>query len=234
LGVDVRQLRYFVVLAEELHFGRAASKLHIAQPALSQHIKSLETELGLRLVERTSRGVVLTDAGSRLLTEARAVVGRFNEALETMRKVKEGSIGALRVGVFPGPLRDVLPPALVELRKRQPELDVETRFLPTGEQLGALLDSRLDVALLRRSEDSTLRRRSPRRPCVVSGLGSPCPPRTNSRESASSSRPTSHRCHWSSCRAKALRRCTTPFSLRCEARASSPDLSSSRPLRSRR
>lgn len=146
--MDVRQLRYFVVLAEELHFGRAADKLHIAQPALSQQIKSLESELGLRLVERTSRGVVLTDAGERLLAEARSVVGRFDEAVETMRRVKHGAVGALRVGVFPGPLRNVLPAALVELRRRLPDFDVETRFVATDEQLRALLEARLDLALL--------------------------------------------------------------------------------------
>ena len=146
--MDVRQLRYFVVLAEERHFGRAAEKVHIAQPALSQQIKSLESELGLRLVERTSRGVVLTDAGERLLTEARSVVDRFDEAVETMRRVKRGAVGALRVGVFPGPLRNVLPHALVELRRRLPEVDVETRFVATDEQLRALLEARLDLALL--------------------------------------------------------------------------------------
>jgi DNA-binding transcriptional LysR family regulator len=145
--VDVRQLRYFVALADELHFGRAAEKLHIAQPALSQQIKSLESELGLRLLERTSRGVVLTDPGTRLLVEARSVVDRFDEAVETMRRVKQGAVGALRVGVFPGPLRSVLPPALVELRQERPDVDVETRFVPIDEQLRALLESRLDLAL---------------------------------------------------------------------------------------
>jgi LysR family transcriptional regulator, benzoate and cis,cis-muconate-responsive activator of ben and cat genes len=93
------------------NFGRAAEKLHIAQPALSQQIKSLESELGLRLLERTSRGVVLTDAGNRLLAEARSVVDRFDEAVEMMRRVKRGTLDVLRVGVFPGPLRNVLPPA---------------------------------------------------------------------------------------------------------------------------
>jgi DNA-binding transcriptional LysR family regulator len=146
--MDVRQLRYFIVLAEELHFGRAAEKLHIAQPALSQQIKSLESDLGLRLLERTSRGVALTDAGSRLLAEANSVVARFDEALETMRRIKEGSVGALRVGVFPGPLRAILPPALVELRRQRPDVDVETRFVPTDDQPRALLEARLDVALL--------------------------------------------------------------------------------------
>lgn len=146
--VDVRQLRYFVVLAQELHFGRAAAKLHIAQPALSQQIKAVEAELGLRLLERTSRGVALTDAGARFLTEAQSVVARFDEAVETMQKVKDGAVGSLRVGVFPGPLRTLLPPVLVELRAQRPALDVETRFIPTDEQLTALLDARLEIALL--------------------------------------------------------------------------------------
>ena len=108
--MDVRQLRYFATLAEELHFGRAAERLHIAQPALSQQIKSLESELGLLLLERTSRGVALTDAGKRLRDEARGVIGRFDEAVETMRRVRDGTVGALRVGVFPGPLRSVRRP----------------------------------------------------------------------------------------------------------------------------
>jgi DNA-binding transcriptional LysR family regulator len=148
MRVDVRQLRYFVVLGDELHFGRAAAKLHIAQPALSQQIKAVEAELGLQLLERTSRGVALTDAGARLLTEAQSVVARFDEAVETMQRVKEGTVGSLRVGVSPGPLGALLPPVLVELRSQRPEVDVETRFIPTDDQLTALLDSRLEVALL--------------------------------------------------------------------------------------
>lgn len=146
--MDVRQLRYFVAVAEERHFGRAAQRLHIAQPALSQQIRSLESELGLRLLERTSRGVVLTDPGSRLLVEARGVVDRFDEAVETMRRVKQGTVGSLRVGIFPGPLRDLVPPALVELRRQLPDVVAETRFIAADEQLRALLDSRLDLALL--------------------------------------------------------------------------------------
>jgi len=139
MRVDVRQLRYFVVLGDELHFGRAAAKLHIAQPALSQQIKTVEAELGLQLLERTSRGVALTDAGARFLTEAQSVVARFDEAVETMRRVKEGTVGSLRVGVSPGPIGTVLPPVLVELRSQRPDVDVETRFLPTDDQLTALL-----------------------------------------------------------------------------------------------
>jgi DNA-binding transcriptional LysR family regulator len=146
--VDVRQLRYFVAVAEELHFGRAAERLHIAQPALSQQIKILERELGVELLERTSRGVTLNDAGSRLLTEARSVLARFDETVETMRRVKEGTLGSLRVGVFPGPLRTLLPPVLLELRRQRPDLNVETRFVPPYEQPTALLDAQLDLALM--------------------------------------------------------------------------------------
>jgi DNA-binding transcriptional LysR family regulator len=144
--VDVRQLRYFVAVAEELHFGRAASRLHIAQPALSQQIRILEPEFGLQLLERSHRSVASTDAGTRLVVEARGVLARFDEAVKVMRRVREGSVGSLRVGVFPGPLRTLLPPVLVELRRRRPDVEVETRFV--HEQAAALLDGRLDLALM--------------------------------------------------------------------------------------
>ena len=146
--MDIRQLRYFVALAEELHFRRAAARLHIAQPALSQQIRSLERELGLQLLERTNRRVSLTDAGARLLTEATAVIARFEEAVVNMQRVRAGELGTLRVGVFPGPLRQLLPAILAELRRRNPDVDVATRYLPTLDQLTAVLEGRLDLALL--------------------------------------------------------------------------------------
>src|SRR6476620_2478806 len=111
-------MRYFVALAEELHFGRAAERLHVAQPALSQQIRGLERELGVRLVERTSRGATLTDAGARFLAEASAVVTRFDAAVATMARVRDGELGTLRIGVFPGPVSSFLPRALTELRGR--------------------------------------------------------------------------------------------------------------------
>ena len=146
--MDVRHLRYFVALAEDLHFSRAAARLHIAQPALSQQIRILERELGLQLLERTNRGVALTDAGARLVTEARSVLTRFDEAVETMRRVRDGTVGSLRLGVFPGPLRTLLPPVLVELRRQRPDVDVETRLIAPREQPTALLDAQLDLALM--------------------------------------------------------------------------------------
>ncbi len=148
LQMDIRQLRYFAALAEELHFHRAAARLHIAQPALSQQIRSLEHELGLQLFERTNRRVALTDAGAHLLTEAAAVIARFEEAVETMQRVRAGELGTLRIGVFPGPLGRLLPEILAELRRRNAEVEVATRYLPARDQVTAVLEGRLDLALL--------------------------------------------------------------------------------------
>ena len=89
--MEVRHLRYFVAVAEELNFGRAAARLHVAQPGLSQQIKNLESELGLRLFDRNKRRVSMTEAGALLLVEAYGVLGRFDEGLETMRRARTGS-----------------------------------------------------------------------------------------------------------------------------------------------
>jgi hypothetical protein len=89
-----------VVVAEELHFGRAAARLHVAQPGLSQQTKNLESELGLRLFDRNKRRVSLTEAGALLLAEAYVVLGRFDECLETMRRARTGSSSAaIRIGL---------------------------------------------------------------------------------------------------------------------------------------
>jgi DNA-binding transcriptional LysR family regulator len=141
-------MRYFVALAEELHFGRAAQRLHVAQPALSQQIRSLERELGVRLLERTSRGATLTDAGARFLAEASVVVTRFDAAVATMKRVRNGELGTLRVGVFPGPVSSLLPPALAELRERAPDVEVVTVALPLVLQEQAIADGSLDLAFL--------------------------------------------------------------------------------------
>ena len=106
--MDVRQLRCFVAVAEELHFGRAAARLHIAGPAVSQTIRSLEAELGLRLFERTNRRVELTDAGRLLLGEARAVLGRLDGARAAMDQFKGRQRSQVRIGVAAA-----LPPRLV-------------------------------------------------------------------------------------------------------------------------
>lgn len=150
-------MRYFVALAEELHFGRAAERLHVAQPALSQQIRSLERELGVRLLERTSRGAILTDAGTRFRAEAAAVIARFDAAVATMARVRDGELGTLRVGVFPGPVSFLLPEALAELRRVMPDVEVVTVAMPLLLQEQAVMDGTLDLAFLPWRPKSPLR-----------------------------------------------------------------------------
>ena len=97
--MEIHQLQYFVAVAEELNFGRAAARLHVAQPGLRQQIKSLEAELGLRLLDRTKRSVSLTLAGALLLAEAYAVLGRFDQCLDAMRQIRAGAERAVEEGV---------------------------------------------------------------------------------------------------------------------------------------
>src|SRR5258705_13088593 len=96
-NVELRHLRYFVAVAEEKHFGRAAERLHISQPPLSQQIQQLEDELGVKLFERTSRQVSLTPAGAAFLGEARAVLGAMEQALASVEQTQRGLQGILKV-----------------------------------------------------------------------------------------------------------------------------------------
>src|ERR1700693_984392 len=98
--MELRHLRYFIAVAEELSFRRAAERLHLAQPPLSSQIKSLEGELGLRLFDRSTRSVKLTAAGKVFLEEARAVVLAAEHATQTVRKAHQGLIGPLRIGLL--------------------------------------------------------------------------------------------------------------------------------------
>jgi DNA-binding transcriptional LysR family regulator len=99
-SIELRHLRYFVAVAEELHFGRAAERLHVAQPGLSQQIQALERELGVLLFERTSRRVALTPAGAVLLTEGRRALAQTERALDQTRRAGRGELGVLRVAAI--------------------------------------------------------------------------------------------------------------------------------------
>jgi DNA-binding transcriptional LysR family regulator len=145
--VELRQLHTFVVLAEELHFGRAAERLHIVQPAVSQSLRRLEAELGVTLVDRSTRRVALTDAGQRLLPEARAVLAAAQRASDAIARPGAAS-AALRLGTSTG-LGERLPRLLAELGRRAPERTVELVRVPAAERLRRLVDGGLDAALLR-------------------------------------------------------------------------------------
>ncbi|MDH6699130.1 LysR substrate-binding domain-containing protein [Streptomyces griseoviridis] len=147
--MELRHLRYFAVLAEELHFGRAAERLHMAQPPLSQRIRDLERELGVRLFDRARPRIQLTEAGALLLEHTRPVLAGVETAREAMRRLRPGEAGVLRVGVPP----DTHPPVLRTLTelfsRRVPDVLVDLHELTTDEQLLRLREGELDAGVVR-------------------------------------------------------------------------------------
>jgi DNA-binding transcriptional LysR family regulator len=145
--IGVRQLRYFVAVSEELHFGRAAERLHITQPPLSQAIRKLEDELGVELLHRTSRFVSLTDAGRAFADEARVVIAAFDRAVAEARHVG-GVHASVRIGCMPDLPVERLLAFLGELRHREPEQSLEIIHLSALEQVRRLHDAELDLGII--------------------------------------------------------------------------------------
>lgn len=147
--MELRQLRYFVAVAEELHFRRAAERLHMSQPPLSQQIAALETELGCRLLARTRRRVELTAAGEAFLREAKTILARLEAAGETARAIDAGQLGLLRVSFVGSALLSIVPRAVRDFRREYPRVEVELHERSTVDQLEALGSQSVDVALVR-------------------------------------------------------------------------------------
>jgi DNA-binding transcriptional LysR family regulator len=147
--MELRHLRYFVAVAEELSFSRAAERLHLAQPPLSSQIKSLESELGIRLFERSTRSVKLTPAGLVFLEEARAVLIAAERATQNVRKAEHGLIGALRIGILAPTATPRLARVLRSYRQKYPSVQFSLFELTSVEQLQRLRSDQLDVGLLR-------------------------------------------------------------------------------------
>ena len=145
--MDLRHLRYFVAVAEELHFGRAAIRLNISQPPLSQQIRQLEEELGVRLFQRNKREVRLTEAGKRILTEAQLVLGQIDHFSRVAAQAGGGEIGHLSVGV-PGGVNEILVETLRLVGARYPGVRIELQYMPTGMQIEALREGRIQVGFL--------------------------------------------------------------------------------------
>ena len=148
--MQFRHLRSFVVLADERHFGRAAARLHIAQPALSQQLKALETDVGVRLLDRSSRRVELTEAGRLLQQRAEGLLADADRTVADLALLAEGRAGRVRIGFVGTATYDLLPRVAREVRDRLPDLDLEVH----GELLGPQLIDRLrsgglDLAVLR-------------------------------------------------------------------------------------
>lgn len=146
--MELRHLRYFVTVAEELHFGRAAEKLHISQPPLSMQIRSLEEELGVMLLHRTQRHVSLTQAGHVFLQEARQILARLEQAVLMTRRAGRGEIGELSVGFISVADYNVLPVVLRKFRQRFPLVNLILRESTTDAQIRDLLGGRIDVGFV--------------------------------------------------------------------------------------
>ncbi|MGQ9370258.1 LysR substrate-binding domain-containing protein [Azospirillum sp. ST 5-10] len=148
--MDLRHLRHFVAVAEELHFSRAAARLGIGQPPLSQSIQSLEGDLGVRLFERTRRRVELTEAGQTLLKEARAILAHAERAVTLTRRAARGEVGELRVGfTAAAPFQPVVPRLIDAYRRASPDVHLTLVEMPSKPQLAALTENRLDVGFIR-------------------------------------------------------------------------------------
>ncbi|MDT0381090.1 LysR substrate-binding domain-containing protein [Streptomyces sp. DSM 42041] len=147
--MEIRQLRYFVTVAEELHFGRAAARLHMSQPPLSQQIQRLERHLGFPLFERTRRSVHLTRAGEVLLQEAQRALAQADRAEEVAGLIRSGTAGTVRIGFVGSALYGVLPHALRSLRSRLPDVHFTAREMESNDQLRALEEDVIDLGLTR-------------------------------------------------------------------------------------
>lgn len=145
MDLDLRKLRYFVAVAEELHFGRAAERLHIAQPVLSRQIRSLEDELGAEVFDRGRRGTLLTPAGKQLLEDA---VPLLASAQALVRRVKSSAQGtqSLTIGFMPG---ITVTPAMIAFTALHPDVNVRLLRTTWEDQVAVLLDGRADVGIVR-------------------------------------------------------------------------------------
>jgi DNA-binding transcriptional LysR family regulator len=149
-GVNYRRLGYFVAVAEELSFTRAAERLRMAQPPLSQQIALLEKEIGTALFDRSRRAIRLTPAGATLLPEARRLLADAEETARTVRRVGEGAIGRLAIGFVPSAVNGVLPDLLRAFRTRHPDVELALREMPPDPLLRAVHDGLLDLGVVYR------------------------------------------------------------------------------------
>lgn len=147
--METRQLKYFVAVAEELHFGNAAKRLHISQPPLSQQIMKFEEELGVRLFKRDRRSVKLTAAGESLLKEARVILKSIEHARLNLADAASGERGHLSLGYIAPSLNTALPKVISRFKKTYPNVHFELRQMGTNPQLEAIRAETLDAGVVR-------------------------------------------------------------------------------------
>ncbi|MCC3413711.1 MULTISPECIES: LysR family transcriptional regulator [unclassified Microcoleus] len=147
--MELRHLRYFIAVAEELNFTRAAERLHMAQPPLSQQIQHLEAELGFQLFRRTKRTVVLTEAGQVFFEESQKILLQVDRAIQLGKQTSRGELGQLTVGFVSSAAHNVVPAILQAFRTRCPAVKLELHELTTNEQLQRLRFGRIDIGFVR-------------------------------------------------------------------------------------
>jgi DNA-binding transcriptional LysR family regulator len=152
--MELRQLHYFLAVAEELNFSRAAERLRITQPPLSMQIQNLEKELGFPLFYRNNRHVELTDAGNVFRKDVQNIMDQLQRAAERARRTHHGEIGTLKVGFVGSATYDILPAVLREFRRSHPEVEVQLFELSTPAQIHMLYEDKIDVGVLRPPVDN--------------------------------------------------------------------------------
>jgi len=146
---EFRRLKHFIAVAEELHVGRAAVRLHMSQPPLSRSIHQLEESLGVELFVRTSQGVELTNEGEVFLKEARKILQMVERACEFTSQAKRGEIGRLVIGYYGSAIFNVLPRLMAEFKARYPSAELSIHNMNKGEQIQALRDHNIHIGFIR-------------------------------------------------------------------------------------
>ena len=150
MNIELRHLRYFVAVAEELHFGRAAARLNISQPPLSQQIQALEAQIGARLLARTNRSVSLTAAGRQFLADSRQILSQVEAAAVRAERLHAGETGELRIGfTSSAPFIRAISDSLSLFRQRYPDVHLQTLEINTRAQIAPLNEGSLDIGLMR-------------------------------------------------------------------------------------
>jgi DNA-binding transcriptional LysR family regulator len=149
MSIDLKQLKYFLAVAEEKSFSRAAERLHISQPPLSQQIMKLESELGVRLFARTTRTFELTVAGKALMVEATDMLAKMRMTIDTIRQIDRGEVGRLRVGIVGSAMWGPIPRMLEQFQTQFPRVSWTIHELGPNDQYEALLARQIDVGFWR-------------------------------------------------------------------------------------
>jgi DNA-binding transcriptional LysR family regulator len=147
--INLRHLRHFVAVAEELHFARAAARLNMAQPPLSQQIQRLECDLQVRLLDRRGRKIKLTEAGSVFLSDARRILNEIERARHMAQRASRGQLGQLAIGIMSNGNRDLFAAVLPRFREQHRDVNVVVHSMNTAAQIEALRNGQIDIGILR-------------------------------------------------------------------------------------